>query len=89
MKTFKSTSTSRPKTVAFHKHYVDVNIEVEEFIPKPKKHSISEGQPAKMFRYTTTRYTTNEYLEKLTRDSDNTAQAVAELTDLYVGGGSQ
>lgn len=86
MKKFKSTSTTKPKTVVFGKHSVDVNTEVEEFTAKPKRHRRGDEEPTKMFRYTTTRYTITEYLEKLTMDGDNTAQAVAELADLYTGG---
>lgn len=83
MKTFKTVGAVAPTNlIRVGNTYVDV---ISDIHVKARTHHTPEGDPDS-YEYTVTRYTTPEYLEKVSRDSENQAEAIAELSNIVLGG---
>lgn len=83
MKTFKTVGAVAPTNlIRVGNTYVDV---ISDIHVKARTHQSSADEPVS-YEYTITRYTTAEYLEKVSQDSENQAEAIAELSNIVLGG---
>lgn len=86
----KGRSKTRPESLIVGKHYVDVNTLVTAIqVPKEGIKHKKVYEPLELetvYKYTVERYSLNEYLKKIANDNDVVAVAVAELSDIVLGG---
>ena len=83
-------SKTQPESLIVGKHYVDVNTSATAIqVPKEGVRHKKTYEPSELetiYKYTSERYSLSEYLKKIANDNDVVAVAVAELSDIVLGG---
>jgi hypothetical protein len=82
MQNLKGESTVEPKTKIIGKNSVDINTNISQVTKKTGRGTNAKTET--IYAYDVTRYTLQEYIEKLSDDSTTTNIAVAELSDLVL-----